>query len=200
MTNVESRWLVFDELRAWLSRRRRAVGVADWSYDIPIVFKLLVSGNPRSCRSMIFEGDDEIALVGDYRQGLDRMLRFLDRVSHPAVEELKEDAREFLEADENRSTYFVLEGYEVFCMGGEPAAENQKLLADLANLEPQMRKAIEEIDARVWEETHPPGFLARLFGARQPVRKKDSNDLVYGLGLGNWTNILFYDPGLDGTD
>ena len=34
----------------------RAVGIAEFGYDIPIVFKLLLSGNPRLCVSMIFEG------------------------------------------------------------------------------------------------------------------------------------------------
>ena len=75
--------------------------------------------------------------------------------------------------------------------------ENQKLLAELADLEPQIVKAIAEIEARLWEETHPPGFFARLFGARTPNRKDDSNDLVYRLGLGGWTNVLFYEPKLE---
>jgi hypothetical protein len=108
---------------------------------------------------------------------------------------LREEAKEFLESEKNRNKYFVLEGSEVFAMEGESLTEeNQKLLKELADLEPQMVKAIADIEARVWEETHPPGFFARLFGARTPVRKDDSNDLVDRLGLGGWTNNLFCEP------
>jgi hypothetical protein len=177
------------------TEHRRAVGIAEFAYDIPLVFKLLLSGNPRPCSSLIFEGTDEIALVGDYEPGLARMLQFLDDVRHPAVPSLREEAQEFLESEENRNSYFVLEGGEVFAMTAESLIkENQKLLAELVDLEPRIVKAIAEIEARIQEETHPPGFLARLFGARTPVRKDDSSDLVYRLGLGNWTNVLFYEP------
>jgi hypothetical protein len=53
---------------------RRVVGIAEFGNDIPIVFKLLLSGNPRTCVSLIFEGTDEIALVGDYQLGVGRLL------------------------------------------------------------------------------------------------------------------------------
>ncbi len=171
------------------------MGIAEFGYDIPIVFKLLISGNPRPCRSLIFEEADEIAVIGDYDLGVARLMQFLGRVPHPAMAHLKEEAREFLETKENKNPYFVLEAGEVFYMVAESLAhENQKLLAELVDLEPKMAKAIAEIKERVWEETHPPGFLARLFGARIPTRREDSNDLVYQLGLGGWTNVLFFEP------
>jgi hypothetical protein len=176
---------------------RRAVGIAEWSYDIPIVFKLLLSGDTRTCASLIFEGNDEIALVGPYEKGVANMLRFLDRVPHPAVTELKAEAQEFLAAEENKNPYFVLEGGEVFGMVSESLPEeNRKLLAELTDLEPQMQKAIANIEARIREETHPPGLFARLFGGRTPVRREDSSDLVLGLGLGGWNNVLFFGPKL----
>jgi hypothetical protein len=177
---------------------RRAIGIASWSYDIPIVYKLLLSSNPRICRSLIFEGADEFALIGDYAKGVECMLRFLVRVSHPAVAEAMEQALEFLEAEENKNAYFVLEPGEIFDVLPESLPdEYRKLLAEIQNLQPQMDKAIAELEARMWEEDHPPGFFARLLGARTPVRKNDSTDLVYGLGLGGWSNVLFYEPKLE---
>ena len=79
-----------------------------------------------------------------------RLLRFLDRVRHPSVRSLRDEAQEFLESAENKNTYLVLEGGEVFAMAAESfIEENQKLLAELADLEPQTVKAIAEIEARL---------------------------------------------------
>ncbi len=32
---------------------RRIVGLSEWSYDIPLAFKLLLTGNPHRCTSLI---------------------------------------------------------------------------------------------------------------------------------------------------
>jgi hypothetical protein len=174
---------------------RRIVGIAEWNWDIPIVFKLLLSGDPKKCSSLIWGVSDEIALVGDYGVGVANMLRFLERVSHPTIATLKGEAEKFLAGENNKNRYFQLECCEIFEMGSESLAEqNDRLLAEIKDLGPLMEKAIAELDARMYEETHPPGFFARLFGARTPVRKHDANDLVYALGLGGWTNTLFFDP------
>lgn len=176
------------------SDARRVVGICEWSYDLPIAFKLLLSGNPRKCRSLIWDDPEAVALIGDYDAGVAALTRFLARVPHPAVPGLAEEAREFLDAEGNRSRYFFLEPLEIFWLGdAEPAAAADHLAAELADLGPHMERAIAEIKARMHEETHPPGFLARLLGARTPVRRENSNDLVYALGLGGWSNTLFYD-------
>ena len=63
---------------------------------------------------------------------------------------MRDEAQEFLESAENKNTYLVLEGGEVFAMAAESfIEENQKLLAELADLEPQTVKAIAEIEARL---------------------------------------------------
>jgi len=49
---------------------RHVVGISEFGHDIPLGFKLLLSENPRPCSSLIFEGTDEIALVGDYEAGV----------------------------------------------------------------------------------------------------------------------------------
>jgi hypothetical protein len=178
---------------------RRVVGIAEWSWDIPLVFKLLLSGDPRKCRSLIWDVPEEVAVVGNYDVGVANLLAFLERISHPAAPALKEEAEEFLAAEKNKNPYFLLEGSEIFDIGDaspaeSPAQQNDLLLAEIKDLGPAMEKAIAELDARVHEETHPPGFFARFFGARTPMRKDDSSDLIYNLGLGGWTNVLFYDP------
>jgi hypothetical protein len=134
-------------------------------------------------------------VVADYEQGVARFFDFLARIPHPAVPELAEEARAFLTAANNKNRYFVLEPEEYFWLGGEEqGVQMEHLLAELANLDAPMARAIAEVKARMHEETHPPGFLARLLGARTPVRRENSNDLVFALALGGWSNNLFYEP------
>lgn len=140
-----------------------AVGIAEWNYDIPLAFRLLLSAHPRKCRSLIWDFPEEIAIAGDYVQGVARLLRYLDRIDDPAIAELRDEARSFLTADENKRRYFILECGEIFELDSEPlAAQNDRLLSELLELE------------------------------------STSADLPAGdiesLGLGNWSNILYFDP------
>ncbi len=177
---------------------RRIVGISEWNYDIPIVFKLLVSVNPRRCRSLLFDSPDEIAIVGDFDAGVNRLMQFLDQIGHPAIESLKDEAEEFFASDGNTNDYFLLECGEIFMMDsidlGEQAAS---LFGGIRDIEPDLTKAKAHIEARLQEEIHPPGFFARLFGATRPVRQENSTELVFTLGLGNWSNTLYYEPNVD---
>jgi hypothetical protein len=174
---------------------RRVVGISEWGNDLPIGFKILVSANPRKCPSLLFDGPESCAVIADYEKGVARFLEFLARISHPAVPALAEEARTFLTAENNKNRYFLLEPEEYFWLGNEePATQMEHLLAELANLDAPMEKAIAEVKSRMHEEANPPGFFARLFGARTPVRRENSNDLVFALALSGWSNTLFYDP------
>jgi hypothetical protein len=155
---------------------RRITGISSWRYDIPIVFKILLSGNPRKCLSSIWEGPEEIAIVGDYDQGLDRLLRFLDRITLPEVIPLKEEARQFLTDEANKNRYFILECGEIFELYDEPLTElNDSLLAEIRNIEPLLESA-----------------LAELLPSQASARK-DPTDSLHSLGLGYWSSILYFD-------
>jgi hypothetical protein len=175
---------------------RRMMGISEWNYDIPIAFKILLSGNPKKCHSSIFEMPEEIALVGEYDEGTSRLLQFLDRIPHPAIGPLKQEAREFLALEKCKRRYFVLECGEIFEMEEAPLAEQtHHLLGEIQNLGPSMEMAIAKVRGIEQSESKPPGFFARLFGAKPAVPKKKDNpdDALYALGLGNWSNILYFD-------
>ena len=144
----------------------------EFAYDIPIALSLLLSANPRTCASLIFEEAADIALVGDYEPGVGRLMQFLDRVPHPrcivegrcpALPRIANEQKSILRAGASRGFR------DVGRVGQSLVEENQKLLAELADLEPQMAKAIAEIEERVSEE-RPPNFLARL-SVHQPARR-----------------------------
>ena len=174
---------------------QRMNGISELNYDIPIVFKILLSGNPRKCRSSIWEVPEEIAIVGEYDHGVDRLLRFLDRLSLPEIIPLKEEARQFLTSDANRNRYLVLECGEIFEMDGEPPAEqNDRLLAEIRNIEPVMESAFATLSPNQPIKSNSGGFFSRLLGSKPSATEgKVSVNAIHSLGLGNWSNILYFD-------
>jgi hypothetical protein len=56
-----------------IQSKRQIIGISEWNYDVPVVYKLLLSGNPRLCKSSIWDVPDLIAIVGDYSLGLERL-------------------------------------------------------------------------------------------------------------------------------
>jgi hypothetical protein len=174
---------------------RRITGISEWKYDIPIVFKILLSGNPRKCLSLIWEVPQEIAIVGDYDQGLDRLLRFLDRIPLPEVIPLKEEARQFLTDEANKNRYFILECGEIFELHDKPLTElNDSLLAEIRNIEPLIESALADLLSSQASAAKASGFFSRRLGRNPPAaEKKGSADAIHSLGLGNWSSILYFD-------
>jgi hypothetical protein len=173
----------------------RMNGISEWNYDIPIAFKILLSANPRKCRSSIWEVPEEIAIAGDYDPGVDRLFRFLDRIALPEIKSLKDEARQFLTADANKNRYFVLECGEIFEMDDEPLVEqNDRLLAEIRNIEPAMEAAIAQFSPTKPSEARSGGFFSRLLGSKSLASEKTiPPDAIHSLGLGNWSNILYFD-------
>jgi hypothetical protein len=174
---------------------RRITGISEWNYDIPIAFKILLSGNPRKCLSSIWEVSEEIAIVGDYDHGLDRLLRFLDRITLPEVIPLKEEARQFLTDKANKNRYFILECGEIFELHDEPHTEqSDSLLAEIRNIEPLIESALADLLPSQASAAKASDFFSRRQGRKPPApERKGSADALYSLGLGNWSSILYFD-------
>lgn len=175
---------------------RKLIGIAEWNYDIPIVFKLLLSGNPKTCPSSIWDNPEEIALIGDYASGVKNLEGFLSKIELSSAQGLIAEAIEFLNKTENRSQYFVLECGEIFDMREAPLLEqNLDLLEQVKNLQPGEEQALQSLMAPPVVPPKPVGFFSKLLG-RAPEPPSLAHDLmkpIYALGLGNWSNILYFD-------
>lgn len=175
---------------------RKLVGISEWNYDIPLVFKILLSGNPRTCPSSIWDNSEDIALIGDYADGVKNLEGFLSQIELPAAQGLIGEAIEFLNKPENRNQYFVLECGEIFDMGDTPLLEqNRALLGEVKDLQPEMEQALQSLLPPPAVTPEPAGLFARLFGRRPepPPPAQDVMPVIHGLGLGNWSNILYFD-------
>lgn len=174
----------------------KLIGISEWNYDIPIVFKLLLSGNPKTCPSSIWDNPEEIALIGDYASGVKNLEGFLSQIELPAAQDLIAEAIEFLNKPENQNQYFVLECGEIFDMGETPLLEqNLALLEQVNNLQHEVEQALQSLLPPPVVPPKPVGFFSKLFGrvSEPPSPAHDLMKPIYGLGLGNWSNISYFD-------
>lgn len=174
---------------------RKLIGIAEWNYDIPIVFKLLLTGNPKTCLSSIWTNPQEIALIGDYSVGVKNLEGFLSQINLPEAQGLITEAIEFLNKPENQNQYLVLECGEIFVMSDESLLEqNLALLEQIKNIQPEIEQTLQSLAP---PPVVPPKLrlVSKIFG-RTPEPPSPAQDMmkhVYRLGLGNWSNILYFD-------
>ncbi|MBH0095676.1 hypothetical protein I6E61_04665 [Psychrobacter sp. NZS113] len=180
---------------------RVLTGISEYNYDIPIVFKVLLSGNPQACLSVIWDNPEKIALIGDYTSGVQNLEAFLASITLPAAQVPITEALEFLKMPENQNQYFILECGEIFEMSETPVeAQNLALFNQVQNLQPEIEAAYQSLllpAPVVSEQPKPIGFWERLFGRRStPPKALSANNpeqAIYDLGLGLWSNILYFD-------
>jgi hypothetical protein len=149
------------------------------------------------CPSSIFGVPDDVALAGDYESGTSRLFDFLDRITNPAAAADKNEAREFLSAMKNRRRYFVLEAGEIFDLLDKPlVVQVRQLLSELQNLDAEIEAALASVNAPDTTPEISQGFLAAV---RRAIRGTPPAPLDT-LGLGNWSDVLFYDFGGNHTE
>ncbi len=167
------------------SAQKALHGISEYKYDIPLVFKILLTGNPAAYRSSIWETAEKIAIAGDYSRGLANLTKYLNRISDPAARPLVDEAIQFLSAPTHSRKRFILECGEIFDLTeGSLTEKNSALLAE-----------IQEISANIDYLPTPQlanaqtGFLSKLFKVKAP----DPLLPYYEIGLGSWSEILYFD-------
>jgi len=161
-------------------------GLSECNYNIPLVYRLLVSADVQLCRSMIWTSLDEpTALAGRAGAGIDRLQQFLSRIDHPSIAPLRDQALDFLNSHADRNGYFVLECAEILDMGDEPLGEQaERLLRDVQNIDAEIEAAITRLAPQ--KKT----FWDRIFTPSQESIEAPLREL----GLGYWSDTLYYSP------
>jgi hypothetical protein len=174
---------------------RKIVGLSEQGFDIPVVYRLLLSGSPQVCRSVIWEGAGDVAIAGDYEMGVAALKRFLSRITNSAAEPLVRESIEFLEKAENKNSYFLLECAEIFDMqDANLVGQNADLLKQIQVVARSSEKVADELNARLNRMAKPASLLARLLGrAADPAPQREASlQALCSLGLGNWSNDLYF--------
>ena len=161
-------------------------GISEFGYYVPLVYKLLVSSDARACQSLIWSGGEQTAIIGSYAGGVERLRAFLQRIEYPTAAPLVNAAFEFLALERNQRRYFLLEAAETFFMSDDPLElQNAELLNEIRQLEPTLEPLPILADA-----ARPTSWFARLF----PLSPKALEEPLLELGLGYWSDTLYFDP------
>jgi hypothetical protein len=170
--------------------KRDLHSIAEWNYDIPLAFKLLLTGNPIAVKSSIWETPERIAIAGEFKSGLNALEGYLARLPSEAGP-LVTEAKEFLLKASNERKYFILECGEIFDMEDDSLEErNLSLLQEIDSLKPEISKI--NVPTAPIIELPKLSLIDRLFGKKQEHPKSDPLEPFYVIGLGNWSNILYF--------
>ena len=179
---------------------KKIIGISEWNYDIPIIYKVLLAGQPQVCNSLIWDDPPGIALVGNYNQGLIKLRQFFSKITLTASTEaqaLIDETLAFLERHEHKNKYFLLECAEIFDMDTAPIpAQNLLLLDEIKNIDVQIEIALHSL---LPAKAEPPrlGFFEKIFSKKMLPKKAPEDhqpqpQALAAFGFGQWTNTLYY--------
>lgn len=120
---------------SYADRPETISGLSEWAYAVPFTYRVLMSGEPQLCASLVSDGFDGEpanqktklhAISGDFEAGFARLKRFISVVrplaaSSPTLTAGLDETLAFLEA--HRDRYLLLETIELETMTTEGEAE-----------------------------------------------------------------------------
>lgn len=173
------------------AEKKELRSIAEYRYDIPLLFRVLLSGKPVAVRSSIWDTPQLIAIAGDARTGLDRLLKYIDLLPEPA-KDLVAETREFFAKPENVRKYFILEGGEIFELSDRDlAAQNLALISEIGAITDDVSRLY--LPPRTGARATMRSFFWGIVGRLLRAPPADPLAPYYEIGLGAWTNILYFD-------
>lgn len=159
--------------------------LGEYAYDIPLIFKLLVSTSPRICLSLDWPDAGEVAILGDLTQGRERLFMFLDQLTHPLAQPLTEEMKVFFTRPELQLPYVLLEPLDIFQMNeSDFFAATSRLLEEIQHLDGRIPTEVETtLTALLAPISTSP---KRLLPWQKTQKPRDPLQPLYDLGLGNW--------------
>lgn len=91
----------------------KAIPLSEASYDIPLIYKILLSQTTDITKSLIFDGKLPLALTADYDAGVKKLEEFFAKASNYIDKEKADNILSFLKDPKNRQEYIHLEAAEI---------------------------------------------------------------------------------------
>ncbi len=201
---------------SFLDRPETICGLSEWAYLVPFTYRVLMSGDPRLCGSLMADGLDGdtpehktnlYAISSEFDLGFTRLKRFFS-VLREIVSDSSPQLIAGLDATEtfldcHRDRYLLLETIEIDCMSGEGEAG---LLGCVQTEINECRRAGVAVDALSGTPTDATQLLRTAtkqqigfpLGALYGLRLDDDCDNTrfgmtdYPLGL-EWTDVLSFE-------
>ena len=200
---------------AYADRPETISGLSEWGYAVPFSYRVLMSGDPQLCASLISDGfedepDDKksklFAISADFEAGFARLKRFISVVRPIAATSKRltadlDETLSFLEA--HRDRYLLLETIELDCMEYEAASDLRACVEEEIVACQAVGAAIDALPAAPIEagkilkdaaskSAGPP--LNAFFGLRfdDACYNTHEEETTYPLGL-EWSDALYFE-------
>lgn len=181
--------------------------INEYVCDLPLAGKILISVNPRACRSELYEDAEGCAVIADYAGGVQRLLAFLDEVDIPGIEKFRVEARKVLQADDRRDRYLLLEPFEIFeSVRGDLAVATRELIdevQDFTSLLNASRQFLKRPAPQPKPEPQykPMSFWDKLLGRAPQLETRiwredmpNPDQLFFDFGVGYWEDMTLSIP------
>ena len=206
----------FDRAKGKRKDEEKIFGLSEYSYSIPLSFKILVSQSPKISHSIIWEYEHPIAIQGNFERGEKRFVDFLNNLSNENIFEKSELQKQIAETIDFLSKHklenIFLECGEIYEMGNDELEEQNKafLEEDILKIEQKieeymndfrkMKSNISKIKSEITELSKPKSSLTKLFSPDNSPKireleekvKNEEQEMWNILGINYWSDILYW--------
>lgn len=217
MANRSYLYALSNRPKSYRDRPEMVVGLSEWPYLVPFIYRLLLSGDTKRCASLLSEGleDDApdartplYAISGVAMSAMGRVDRFLDILvravgtSAPVLIESVKETRAFLAA--HPGSHFLLETAELDLMTSDKPDDLRDFADEEVNQCVIAGKAVDALSrldpadaAAQLREAVKSGHddMVALKGLllTDDFDNTRDNKTAYPLGISYWTNVLYFD-------
>lgn len=158
----------------------RIEDLAEWNWEVPPLHRVLLTGSPQLCHSMIWDSPMQ-AIAGDYDTGVANLERFLAALPQTdAVREESAKALAVLKNPERRRPHFLLEVGELV------------ELVSTVDPDEDYDGWVRELMANVERELAEIGSVEGWIAYAKTLREDDTEKLQAATGAGYWPNVTYF--------
>lgn len=211
MANRSYLYSLTNQPESYYDRPDRINELSEWAYDVPLAYKILMSGNPQRCASLISNGFDEeeektplYAITADFDIGFQRLLKFksiVEPLIYAKDDGMKQDIDESFDyLAESRLPYLLLETIEleIMCTNDKDELRENvdkdiefiKLVGEAVDALPEESEQAREI-LKLAATTKQDNIFSVFYGI-ELNEKFDHADCLQTMGIGYWCDGLYY--------
>lgn len=211
----------FNQNKRFKKTKDAVFGLSESEYNIPLVYKILVSPEVEMCKSLIWDNEQQIALTGNIEKGKIKLFDFLTSLQSKRffdAQLLNEKIDNAKIALSKTQHYGLLEAGEIYDMENENiSCQNIQLYNSLKNIDNEINQFYKDIleiemkleklkigliDLKVNDD-----FLGKIIMKLLPKKKIATKDNIQKLensitfyeqqkwallGIDNWKEHLYY--------
>ena len=189
--------LDFDINKEKRNEDKKVCGLSEWPYDVPLAYKILLSQESKLSKSIIWETDEKIAIIGDFYKGREKLFSFLDELLKMNLLDKNElenqilETKEYLNNPKHENKYIILECEEIFEMNEDELENQNKILyEEVLKIDGTINNFIEEIKKPLNKDNYG---VKKLINRNKLTLEQAVNAVKLNLlGIAFWSDVLYY--------